>query len=103
MEIKDKNILHMVRNILKTNKNLNDTIPQVAWNGIKPSATYVNIFESIGYVYIDDRIRTKLDEKEQNDDLCGGMDVRLYSYTTLTKERWWLIWMSSLIKKEDEI
>ena len=42
---------------------------QVAWNGIKPNASYLKVSGSIWYVYIDVQMRTKLDEKEQNDDL----------------------------------
>jgi hypothetical protein len=46
-------------------KSLNDITPQEAWNRRKPSVSYLKVFGSIGYVHLDDQVRTKLDDKSK--------------------------------------
>jgi hypothetical protein len=42
-------------------KSLNGITPQEAWNKRKPSVSHLKVFGSIGYVHVDDQVRTKLD------------------------------------------
>ena len=88
MKRKNRSILNIVRNMLKTKKmlnefldetiyyvvylsnkchtkGLNDITPQKAWYGRKPSATHLKVFGSNGYMYIDDQVKTKLDYKSK--------------------------------------
>jgi hypothetical protein len=46
-------------------KGLNCKTPQEVWNGRKPSATHLKVFGSIGYMHVDDQVRTKLDDKSK--------------------------------------
>jgi hypothetical protein len=82
VDIKNKNILNIARNMLKTKKmskefwaeavdcvvyllnrhpmkGLNDMTPQEAWNGRKPSDTQLRVFGTIDYVYVNDQIKAK--------------------------------------------
>ena len=46
-------------------KNLNGMTPQEAWSRRKPSVSNLKGFGSIGYVHVDDQIRTKLNKKSK--------------------------------------
>jgi hypothetical protein len=46
-------------------KSLNGMIPQEAWSKRKSSVPHLKIFRSIGYVHVDDQVRTKLDDKSK--------------------------------------
>jgi hypothetical protein len=39
--------------------------PQEAWNGTKSSFTHLKVFESIGYVHVNDQVKIKLDDKSK--------------------------------------
>jgi hypothetical protein len=88
VERKNKSILNMVKSMLKTKKmpkkfwaeavdcaiylsnrchtkSLNVMIPQEAWSKRKSSVPHLKIFRSIGYVHVDDQVRTKLDDKSK--------------------------------------
>ena len=44
-------------------KSLNGMTPQKAWSRRKPSVSHLKVFRSIGYVLVDNQVRTKLDDK----------------------------------------
>ena len=46
-------------------KSLNGMTLQEAWSRRKPSVSYLKVFGSIGYVHLDDQVRTKLDDKSK--------------------------------------
>jgi len=46
-------------------KSLNGMTPQEAWSRRKPSVSHLKVFGSIGYVHVDDQVRTKLDDKSK--------------------------------------
>jgi hypothetical protein len=46
-------------------KALNGMTSQETWNGRKPNATHLKVFESIGYMHVNDQARTKLDDKSK--------------------------------------
>jgi hypothetical protein len=46
-------------------KSLNDMTPQEAWSGRKSCVSHLKVFGSIGYVHVDDQVRTKLDDKSK--------------------------------------
>lgn len=45
-------------------QGLNGMTPQEAWNE-KPNATHLKVLGNIGYMHIQDQIRTKLDDKSK--------------------------------------
>ena len=88
MERKNRSILNIARNILKTKKipkefwvedvdyaiylsnrcpikSLNGMTPKETWSRRKPSVSHLKVFWSIGYVHVDDQVMTKLDEKSR--------------------------------------
>jgi len=46
-------------------KCLNGITPQEAWSRRKPSVSHLKVFESIGYVHVDEQVKTKLDDKSK--------------------------------------
>jgi len=48
-----------------------DITPEKAWSGIKPSVSYFRTFGCIGYVYIHNQQRRKLDDKSTKCVLLG--------------------------------
>jgi hypothetical protein len=88
VEIKNRSIFNMAISMLKTKKMpnefwvlardclvylsnrcltkyLNCITPQEAWNGTKSSFTHLKVFESIGYVHVNDQVKIKLDDKSK--------------------------------------
>jgi len=39
--------------------------PQEAWSRRKPNVSHLKVFESIGYVHVNDQVRTKVDDKSK--------------------------------------
>lgn len=88
VEQKNRTILNMARSMLKSKrmpkefcveavacavylnnqsptKKLMQMTPQEAWSGKKPDISHLRVFGSIGYVYVLDETRSKLDDKSE--------------------------------------
>ena len=88
VEKENKSILNIVRRMLKTKKmpkefwgevidcviylsnryptkGLNGMTTQEAWSGRKPSLSHLKFFGSIGYMHVDNQVRTKRDDKSK--------------------------------------